>query len=134
MLLCHRAPSRVWYPNIWDLPGAHVDAGESAQAALVRELSEELGVEISEADIAAKPHFLMVDPELHLTVWRIDAWSGEPANRAADEHDQVAWFAFTEALTLPLAHRDYPDMFRALARSTSHCSESPSCEAPDWSS
>ena len=78
VLLCHRASNRAWYPNVWDLPGGHVDDGESPRAALVRELAEELGVEISEADIAADPHFQMVDPELRLSAWRIDAWRGEP--------------------------------------------------------
>ena len=96
----------------------------------MRELAEEVGAEISEADIAAEPHIQMVDPELRLSVWRIDAWSGEPVHSAPDEHDQVAWFAFTEALTLALADPEYPDVFRAFARSTSHRSGSPSCKSP----
>ena len=115
VLLCHRAPDRRWYPNVWDLPGGHVDGGESPHAALVSELAEELAVDVLIADVAAAPHFRWVDPELHLSVWRIDHWKGEPLNKALDEHDQIAWVDFTSALTLPLAHPAYPDMFQSLA-------------------
>jgi 8-oxo-dGTP diphosphatase len=41
VLLCHRSANRRWYPNVWDLPGGHVEHGESPAAALVRELKEE---------------------------------------------------------------------------------------------
>lgn len=47
-LLCHRSPERRWYPDVWDLAGGHVEAGESPARALVRELREELGVSIAE--------------------------------------------------------------------------------------
>ena len=26
VLLCHRSPAREWYPDVWDLPGGHVEA------------------------------------------------------------------------------------------------------------
>ena len=44
ILLCHRSPGRRWYPDVWDLPGGHVEVGESSADALKRELLEELGV------------------------------------------------------------------------------------------
>jgi hypothetical protein len=28
VLLCHRSPGREWFPNVWDLPGGHVEADE----------------------------------------------------------------------------------------------------------
>ena len=46
VLLVHRHPSRQWYPDCWDLVGGHVEAGESARDAVVRECFEELGVSI----------------------------------------------------------------------------------------
>lgn len=42
-LLVHRSPQRRWYPDVWDLPGGHVEAGEDPAQALARELTEELG-------------------------------------------------------------------------------------------
>ena len=47
MLLCHRRTDRIGWPNVWDLPGGHIDSGESSAEALVRELEEELGVQIN---------------------------------------------------------------------------------------
>ena len=47
VLLVHRNPNRRDYPNVWDLPGGHIEAGESELSALTREMHEELGVQIA---------------------------------------------------------------------------------------
>lgn len=38
-------------PGLWNLFGGHIDAGETPQAALVRELAEETGLKVAEADL-----------------------------------------------------------------------------------
>jgi len=108
VLLCHRAPTRRWYPDVWDFPGGHVDGGEFRPSALVREVREELAVDLSLSDLAPLPHFQVVEGDLELSIWKIDSWVGSPVNAAPDEHDAVAWFALHDALALPLAHPDYP--------------------------
>lgn len=40
VLLCHRCAARRWYPDVWDLPGGHVEGGESPGTALAREVYE----------------------------------------------------------------------------------------------
>ena len=43
----HRSPNRRAYPDVWDLPGGHIETGETELAALTREMHEELGVQIA---------------------------------------------------------------------------------------
>jgi 8-oxo-dGTP diphosphatase len=69
MLLCHRAPGRRWYPDVWDFPGGHVEPGENHLDALRREVAEELGAQLEGVD--GDPVLRRVDPQrnLDLTVW-----------------------------------------------------------------
>lgn len=115
VLLCHRAPTRRWYPDVWDLPGGHVEAAESARAALIRELREELAVHVVPDAVPAQPHRRVVLTDVRMSVWRIDSWNGEVVNAATDEHDEIGWFTLTDAVALRLAHPAYPGLLRELS-------------------
>ncbi len=91
MFLCHRSPDRRWYPDVWDLPGGHVEEGERPETALCRELSEELGITLRPP--IGEPVAVVSDTaELHLAVYVVRDWEGAPINRAPDEHDKIGWF------------------------------------------
>lgn len=116
VLLGHRHASRAWYPDVWDLPGGHVEPGESSRATLDRELREELGVQVRVAD---GPVQVRLD-DLSMDVWRVRAWAGTPANRAPEEHDEVRWFTAGQLSGARLAHPAYlPRLTRMLAGPTS---------------
>ncbi|MEW1953124.1 NUDIX domain-containing protein [Terrabacter sp. NPDC080008] len=104
VLLVHRSPSREAYPGVWDLPGGHIEAGESELDALARELREELAVEVVTSSAV---HLCRWDADhdedpVYLSAWLVGDWQGTPVNAAPDEHDDLRWFG-REALP-PLAH------------------------------
>ena len=74
VLLCHRRADLRWYPNVWDLPGGHVEPGESAAEALRRECREELGVDVVEERRVARVR----EDDLHLSVFVVSRWDGRP--------------------------------------------------------
>ena len=108
VLLCHRSPDRRWFPDVWDFPGGHVDVGERAEEALVREIEEEIGVMIRCP--IDPPLATYDDGDLRMRVWLVRDWTGEPRNVEPDEHDKIAWFALAEARQLRLADSRYVDL------------------------
>jgi 8-oxo-dGTP pyrophosphatase MutT (NUDIX family) len=116
VLLCHRTPDRSWYPDVWDLPGGHVEAGESDAGALVRELREELGITVP---LPTAPEFSRLAADGYsMGIWVVTEWAGTPTNCSPDEHDDLAWFTSGELADLSLAEPSYPELVaRALGRS-----------------
>jgi mutator protein MutT len=116
VLLVHRSPTRRAFPDLWDLPGGHVEAGESELQALAREMREELGVQIV-ADSSSRLgewHAGSGDDAVQVGVWQIGDWIGSPTNRAPEEHDDIAWVGINELGGLPLAHGDLAALLRSL--------------------
>ena len=91
----------------WEFPGGKIDAGETPQAALARELREELGIEIE--IIRTLPRFIhdygTVVIDMLPFVCRL-----APASAAPHPHEHVAlrWVLPAELSTLDLAAADLP--------------------------
>lgn len=114
VLLCHRSPSREWFPNVWDFPGGHLEAGETHAEALARELGEELG--IIPVLVDATPLIVKTTQDFHLSVYRCTTWRGTVRNRQRHEHDCIRWFKDQELDGLALAGATYRPALGTLLR------------------
>lgn len=93
----------------WEFPGGKVEAGESPQAALVRELREELnivaniGMEVmSDIPLSAWP----LKPGLEMRVWLVS--TDRPEISPGTSHMQVKWVTPVQALDLNWLAPDLP--------------------------
>src|SRR5699024_2366485 len=89
VLLGHRAPTRAWYANCWDVIGGHIELGESSERALVRECHEELGITVQRYQPVP---VTLSDAEIEPSAFLVTQWEGEIRNMAPEEHDALRWF------------------------------------------
>ena len=79
ILIAKRPPGRS-LAGLWEFPGGKVEQGELPEHALVRELAEELGIDIAAADLAPLTFASHAYPDFHLLMplFLCTRWRGEP--------------------------------------------------------
>jgi 8-oxo-dGTP diphosphatase len=103
-LLLQRRPLHKHHGGLWEFPGGKVESAETPRLALVREIAEELGIELETS--ALRPALLADDgvPEgIVLFLYSCNSWRGEII---AHEGQEWGWFTRTEACLLPLPPMD----------------------------
>lgn len=117
ILLARRSLLREAYPGAWSFPGGHVERGETLEAALVRELREEVGVAPTVHRFLrsiADPNAAADDPVTY-HMYAVTAWQGGEPVILDDEHGELRWFGATDALSLPdLALGEYRSLIGGL--------------------
>jgi 8-oxo-dGTP diphosphatase len=92
-------------PGCWEFPGGKIEAGESPEQALAREIEEELGCLIAVDAIFEVVFFAYERFDLYMLVYRCRISSGTPRARTVAE---VGWFEPAVIPALPLPPADYP--------------------------
>ena len=89
-LLIAKRPEGRSLAGLWEFPGGKVEAGETPEGALVRELAEELGIDIAVADLAPLTFASHGYPEFHLLMplYLCRRWRG---TATAQEGQELQW-------------------------------------------
>lgn len=113
-VLLQRRPPGKELAGLWEFPGGKIEPGERPEAALVRELAEELGIDVdpqqmmplSFASVALGPRHLI------LMLYLVSTWRGVPRSLEASD---LAWVVPANMADLPMPPADVP-LVQALNR------------------
>jgi len=99
-ILIAQRPEGKSMAGLWEFPGGKVEPGESPDAALIRELQEELGVDTRQSCLAPLTFASHAYDDFHLLMplYVCRVWKGTPQ---AQEGQELAWVR-------PQRMRDYP--------------------------
>jgi 8-oxo-dGTP diphosphatase len=75
-ILIAKRPRHVHQGDLWEFPGGKLEAGETAEQALHRELQEELNIEVAETTPLIQIRHAYPDRRVLLDVWRVERFAG----------------------------------------------------------
>lgn len=106
-VLIAQRPAQKAMGGLWEFPGGKVEAGETPEASLIRELDEELGIAVKEACLAPFTFASHAYPDFHLLMplYLCRRWEGLPAPR---EHSAIKWVRPLDLNAYPMPPADLP--------------------------
>lgn len=84
--------------GLWEFPGGKVEAGESLEAALKREIFEELGIHIQIAEFFLEHTHSYPDKDIRLHVWQVTQFQGEAYGK---EGQPIQWISKEQLKEIP---------------------------------
>jgi 8-oxo-dGTP diphosphatase len=106
LVLCARRAEHKDLASHWEFPGGKVDANESPEDALVRELMEELQLIVANPFKLGETTTHSGANEIYIEFFRVDL--AEPVELESTDHDSLIWLAPEEAMNLKWAPADIP--------------------------
>ena len=106
-VLIAQRPAGKALAGLWEFPGGKLDPGERPEAALIRELDEELGIAVREACLAPLAFASHAYPDFHLLMplWVCRRWEGLAASR---EGQALKWVRPGRLRDFPMPPADEP--------------------------
>lgn len=106
-ILVQKRPEGKPMAGLWEFPGGKVEAGETPEAALIRELNEELGICVKQPDIGpvAFASEALEDQHLVLLLYICRKWSGHVQS---PESLDLRWLSIAAIRDLPMPPADGP--------------------------
>ena len=106
-ILIQKRPEGKPMAGLWEFPGGKIEADEGLAAGLVRELQEELGINVLETDLEpfAFTSVAGESDDLILMLYLIRQWSGEPQALIADE---LCWCSADQLTNYDMPPADVP--------------------------
>jgi 8-oxo-dGTP diphosphatase len=106
VLIARRPPGRP-LAGLWEFPGGKVEAGEEPETALIREILEELGIEIARTDLVPLTFASHAYPDFHLLmpVYLCERWLG---SIVAQENQELRWVKPDELSLYDMPRADEP--------------------------
>jgi len=106
-VLMAKRPEGKSLAGLWEFPGGKVEEGERPEAALIRELKEELGIDVTESCLAPLTFASHAYDDFHLLMplYVCRRWKGIPQ---AMEGQELRWIYAKDLRTLPMPPADIP--------------------------
>ncbi|EMF0719092.1 8-oxo-dGTP diphosphatase MutT [Citrobacter freundii] len=76
--------------NKLEFPGGKIEAGETPEQALIRELQEEVGITPVNATLFEKLEYQFPDRHITLWFWLVESWKGEPWGKEGQPGEWIA--------------------------------------------
>ena len=110
-VLLAKRPAHKPMPDLWEFPGGKIEDGETPEAAIIRELDEELGIDTKSTCLAPLSFVSHAYDDFHLLMplFVCRVWQGEIKKV---EHQAMEWVLPQDMYDYPMPEADIPLIYQ----------------------